>query len=631
MDARVGGELITSTHLPLIVTVKIAMQQPPPPPQPRPALRTSRVSKEEIHDFVNAVADKLLTKKPGSEKFADSLRALNTTVFDTGTDVVGQKGKRTPTKYSKKDTRTGRLRQQLVALDMAGALLQTQSQAARHWPLFEHHFQPKLPAEIDVELNDARNDSDREQKRAEVKALASRIRGEIERVEEKLRRENNSGVSFREAYRPFMQARKSAAIDHVTLRDSVTAEITQLTSKQEVQNHLLKALNAKFAAGARFKLKAAPTRDSDVEKLVNELVHPYVEELTAVSTIPQRQQINKILLSQKENVKPAIYDGLLQPILESELQEELAAVETKTAAGADGINKWWWKQLLAHEDIKASVLAQLNLYLARREMPETEAIISFIVKKPELGNEFSNLRPVTLQHAIVKIMTGILARRLARVITDHKVLNESQQGFIPDGSCQTCCATLVNAFEHAENLNQPIYAVAYDLSAAYDNIQWPILAWAMRRMHIPAPFIRLILSLLTKTTTRVQTAHGVSEECIQLEKGVPQGDPIAPILFDIAIDALFDILNAATEGWEFEAEDGQGWRKVALRASAYADDITTFNKSMKGTRNARYRGAVLPEIGHPTEHGQDRVLGLRGTVTGSPDPGGAVEPELRPH
>ena len=66
----------------------------------------------------------------------------------------------------------------------------------------------------------------------------SKPRGEIDRVEEKLRRENQ-----------FMQARKSA----VTLRDSVTAEISQLTSKQ-VQSQLLKALNA-------------PVRDSDVEKL----------------------------------------------------------------------------------------------------------------------------------------------------------------------------------------------------------------------------------------------------------------------------------------------------------------------------------------------------------------------------
>ena len=531
----------------------------------------------------------------------------------------------------KKDTRTGKLRQQLVALEMADDLLRSQHQAATHWPMFESHFQPKLPAEIDVEFKETQNDPDREQKRVEVKALATRIRREIARVEEQLRRESNqrSGISFREAYRPYMQQRRSMGIDHAILRDSVTAEITELTSKQEVHNHFLKALSSKFAAGDRFKLHTAPRNDDAIEEMVNKLVHPYIEGMIAASALPQSQQINKILLSQKEHVNTAIYANLMEPILESELQEELAAVETKTAAGADGINKWWWKQLLAHDDIKVSVLAQLNLYLARREMPETEAIISFIVKKPELGNAFSNLRPVTLQHAIVKIMTGILARRLARVITDHKVLNENQQGFIPDGSCQTCCATLVNAFEHAENLNQPIYAVAYDLSAAYDNIQWPMLAWAMRRMHIPAPFIRLILSLLTKTMTRVQTAHGVSEECIQLEKGVPQGDPIAPILFDIAIDALFDILNATTEGWEFEAEDGQGWRKVALRASAYADDITTFNEGH--TRNAQYRGTVLPDIGYPTEHVQDRVLGGRGTVTGSPDPQRTVEPKLWPH
>jgi exonuclease III len=95
VDARVGGELISSTHLPLIVTVKTAMVQPSPPPQPRPALRTARVSKEEIQDFVDTVAEKLLTKNPGPTNFADSLRALNETVFRTGADVVGQKGKRT--------------------------------------------------------------------------------------------------------------------------------------------------------------------------------------------------------------------------------------------------------------------------------------------------------------------------------------------------------------------------------------------------------------------------------------------------------------------------------------------------------------------------------------------------------
>ncbi len=39
----------------------------------------ARVSQEEIQDFVDAVAEKLLAKKSGPTNFADSLRALNET------------------------------------------------------------------------------------------------------------------------------------------------------------------------------------------------------------------------------------------------------------------------------------------------------------------------------------------------------------------------------------------------------------------------------------------------------------------------------------------------------------------------------------------------------------------------
>ena len=63
----------------------------------------------------------------------------------------------------------------------------------------------------------------------------------------------------------------------------------------------------------------------------------------------------------------------------------------------------------------------------------------------------------------------------------------------------------------------------YDLTQAYDRVQWATLAWAMQRLHIPNAFIRLVLSLLTNTRIRTQTAHGLSTESIKLEKGVPQG------------------------------------------------------------------------------------------------------------
>jgi hypothetical protein len=186
-------------------------------------------------------------------------------------------------------------------------------------------------------------------------------------------------------------------------------------------------------------------------------------------------------------------------------------------------------------------------------MPRLEAIITFIQKKADKGFTISNLRPLTLQHAITKLLTAILAKRLSHTITKNSILNKPQQGFIPGGSCTTCASTLVNMWEHAEDLEKPIYIVAYDLTQAYDRVQWAMLAWAMHRMRIPNHFTRLILSLLTNTTTRIQTAHGITTETAHIERGVPQGDPIAPILFNITIDALFELLDGLTTGWTFRA------------------------------------------------------------------------------
>ena len=133
----------------------------------------------------------------------------------------------------------------------------------------------------------------------------------------------------------------------------------------------------------------------------------------------------------------------------------------------------------------------------------------------------------------------------------------------------------MNAFEHAEDTETPIYAISYDLSKAYDRVEWALLAWAMQRMSIPNKFIRLILSMLLRTKTRIQTTHGLSRISIHLEKGVPQGDPIAPILFNITIDALFDILRKLTKGWSFQTDQPTAADKTLEPQTAQQPPTTT--------------------------------------------------------
>ena len=120
----------------------------------------------------------------------------------------------------------------------------------------------------------------------------------------------------------------------------------------------------------------------------------------------------------------------------------------------------------------------------------------------------------------------------------------------------------------------------YDLTQAYDRVQWGLLAWAMKRMQIPSHFVRMIMSLLTNTTTKIQTAHGLSEEAAEIHSGIPQGDPIAPILFNIVLDALFDLLRDHTDGWHFSAtREDNTTEDECIWAEAYADDITTVSQS----------------------------------------------------
>jgi hypothetical protein len=95
------------------------------------------------------------------------------------------------------------------------------------------------------------------------------------------------------------------------------------------------------------------------------------------------------------------------------------------------------------------------------------------------------------------------------------------------------------------------------------------------------PVIRLVISLLTNTHIRTQTAHGLSTESIKLEKGVPQGDPMAPIFFDIVIDALHDLLTAMTDGFNVRTTDDNGEpQNEALHSLAFADDISTYSEKI---------------------------------------------------
>ena len=147
------------------------------------------------------------------------------------------------------------------------------------------------------------------------------------------------------------------------------------------------------------------------------------------------------------------------------------------------------------------------------------------------------------------------------------------------GSIQNCMHAFANMIDTAAVEGRDLLTAQYDLSQAYDRVSWLALTHALRRLSVPFPFIRLITSLLSSTELKFLTAFGLTDG-VKPSRSVPQGDPIAPLLFVITIDPLFDALDSLKAGFAHLSQQPGPVARTA--AKAYADDISTYSDSPAG-------------------------------------------------
>ncbi|GET65860.1 ribonuclease H-like domain-containing protein [Rhizophagus irregularis DAOM 181602=DAOM 197198] len=81
-----------------------------------------------------------------------------------------------------------------------------------------------------------------------------------------------------------------------------------------------------------------------------------------------------------------------------------------------------------------------------------------------------------------------------------------------------------------------------DISKAFDSVDLTMLRFALERIRLPASAVKFILSLFTKRTNRVLTAHG-SMPAYRVRIGIDQGEVISPLLWVIYIDPLLTVLK----------------------------------------------------------------------------------------
>ena len=132
---------------------------------------------------------------------------------------------------------------------------------------------------------------------------------------------------------------------------------------------------------------------------------------------------------------------------------------------------------------------------------------------------------------------------------------------------------------------QELYTLFYDIKQAYDSVQVEVLVRAMHRLRMPHAFVDLIADSLTGLTSCVRTAFGVSQ-LFEVLRSLRQGDPLAPLLFVILMDALHEGLECnpfTNERHGLRLE----WRRplsASIPSLGYADDTTVLTNTLASMR-----------------------------------------------
>ncbi|OJT10530.1 Transposon TX1 uncharacterized 149 kDa protein [Trametes pubescens] len=263
-------------------------------------------------------------------------------------------------------------------------------------------------------------------------------------------------------------------------------------------------------------------------------------------------------------------------------EHALKFAKTGTAPGLDGIQYEVWKTMHARfvEDSKRergafNVLAVLHR--AFQDISEHGVVnstdfaqgwMSPIYKEKGELTKVVNYRPITLLNTDYKLLTKVLAVRLAAVAQD--IVHPAQAGFVPGRRLHNHTQLARMMMEWAEVSEENGAIVALDQEKAYDKISHDYLWRVLDRFGIPESFTGIIKALYGSAVTSV-VINGVTSKTYRIYRGVRQGDPLSCLLFDLAIEPLSAMIRkSAIRGFNIPNS------AVALKATLFADDTTVY-------------------------------------------------------
>uniref|UniRef100_A0A670HWB0 Reverse transcriptase domain-containing protein n=1 Tax=Podarcis muralis TaxID=64176 RepID=A0A670HWB0_PODMU len=271
----------------------------------------------------------------------------------------------------------------------------------------------------------------------------------------------------------------------------------------------------------------------------------------------KEKMVKKIPTDQKEQLNA--------PICKEEVEEVIKELKRGKAPGPDGFTSSYYKEM--KDTLMVPLIKVMNNILKEKDIPGTwkEAFITITPKQDSDLTQIKNYRPISLLNADYKIFTGILAKRLKKILV--KIIHKDQEGFLPGRQLRNNIRNIVNVIEYlSDRCDKPASLIFVDAEKAFDNVIWEFMLRNLEVMEVGQEFFNGIEAIYTEQKARLIINNIITED-ITISKGTRQGCPLSPLLFIVVLEVL---LNAIRQNKQIK---GVTLGINEYKVKAFADDV----------------------------------------------------------
>lgn len=164
---------------------------------------------------------------------------------------------------------------------------------------------------------------------------------------------------------------------------------------------------------------------------------------------------------------------------------------------------------------------------------------------PKIKNpiSFSDYRPISLLCSVSKLFEKIAVSQIIKYLESQHKLDPYQSAYRKNHGTHTSLHRLIYKARKAANDHKVSIMVFFDFSKAFDRVEHDTLIKILRSLHFSELALKWIKSYLTNRNQAIKISPDKWTSWSEMNRGVPQGSVLGPLLFSLYIICFRKILH----------------------------------------------------------------------------------------